>query len=128
MPVQPSKVILCVDDEKPCLELRKLVLEKQGYKVLTATNAEEAMKAFFSNGVDLVILDYLLVGTLGTEVAAQMKKVKPQVKIALLTGLAETPRGTEEVDAIIYKADSPTEVMEKIAALLHLPDQKAAAS
>lgn len=120
------KLILCVDDEKPCLELRKLVLEKQGYKVLIATNAEEAMKIFCSNGIDLVMLDYLLVGHLGTEVAAKMKKVKPQVKIALLTGLAETPAGTETMDAIIYKGDSPTEVMEKIAALLQLPGQKAA--
>ena len=74
-------VILCVDDEKNPLTLRKLVLERVGYKVLTASSAEEAMGLLAVNHVDLVVSDYLMPGVVGTELAKQIKKSLPAASI-----------------------------------------------
>ena len=128
MTLLAPKVILCIDDDKPCLELRKWVLEKQGYKVLVASDAAEGLELFSKTPIDLVILDYLLIGTTGAEVAATMKKIKPYVKIALLTGLPEIPEGIGLVDALLSKADSPAETLAKIALLLRPYIQVVAAS
>jgi len=72
-------VILCVDDEKNPLTLRKLVLERVGYKVITASSAREAMDLLAVNHVDLVVSDYLMPGVVGTELAKQIKKKYPQL-------------------------------------------------
>jgi len=44
--------ILCVDDEAPGLYFRKLILERQGYRVVTATSADD--------GIELVVTDHLM--------------------------------------------------------------------
>ena len=64
--------VLCVDDEVEALNLRKAMLESHGYRVLTAANAEEALKAFDSTEVDVVLTDHLLKGQTGTALAAEM--------------------------------------------------------
>ena len=51
-------VILCVDDTPSVLEGLKMLLEENGYRVLTATNGKEAVQAFTSHSVDLVLLDF----------------------------------------------------------------------
>ena len=54
-------VILCVDDTSSVLEGEKMLLEENGYRVLTATNGKEAVQTFASNSVDLVLLDYHMI-------------------------------------------------------------------
>src|ERR1700757_3658468 len=55
-----KSLILCVDDMASVLEGRQMLLEMYGYKVLPATNGTEAVKAFVTNPVDLVLLDYYM--------------------------------------------------------------------
>ena len=62
-------VILCVDDEENPLMLRKLVLQKAGFEVITANSAKQALKLLGSRKVDLVLSDQLIPGTTGTELA-----------------------------------------------------------
>ena len=62
-------VILCVDDEENPLMLRKLVLQKAGFEVITANSAKQALKRLGSRKVDLVLSDQLIPGTTGTELA-----------------------------------------------------------
>jgi CheY-like chemotaxis protein len=45
-------VILCVDDTPSVLEGEKMLLEENGYRVLTATNGKEAVQAFTLHSVD----------------------------------------------------------------------------
>ena len=66
-------VILCVDDEDNPLLLRKLVLEKAGYTVVTARSASEALELLAVRHVDLVLSDHLMPGTTGAELAQEMK-------------------------------------------------------
>jgi CheY-like chemotaxis protein len=74
-------LLLCVDDEPIGLEVRKVVLQRQGYEVLTATSGREALKLFAAHDVSAVILDYSMPEMNGTEVAIELKRMKPTVKI-----------------------------------------------
>jgi CheY-like chemotaxis protein len=66
-------LILCVDDTPSLLEGQKLLLEENRYQVLIASNGLDAVKAFVSNSVDLVLLDYHMPGMNGCLAAARMK-------------------------------------------------------
>ncbi len=78
-------VILCVDDTPSVLEGQKMLLEENGYRVLTATNGKEAVQAFTTHSVDLVLLDYHMPEMNGGMAAVRMKDSKPDVPVALLS-------------------------------------------
>src|SRR6185437_11780856 len=74
----PSKsIILCVDDEPNALMLRRLVLEKAGYSVVTAPSSAEALRILSNTPVDLVLSDQLMPGGTGTDLARQVKARHP---------------------------------------------------
>jgi DNA-binding response OmpR family regulator len=52
-----TKVILSVDDEPGILVSRQLILESEGYEVLSAADGEQALRVFAGQPVDLVVLD-----------------------------------------------------------------------
>jgi CheY-like chemotaxis protein len=109
---------LCVDDNQTALQVRKLVLESTGYSVLAASDFATAMELFSSSAVDLVLSDHVLEDSTGTELAAAIKKLKPDVPIAIISGLVDPPEGIEIADLFICKTDSPPEILQKIAGLL----------
>src|SRR5271169_5539675 len=113
-----ASVILCVDDDATGLRFRQLILEAKGYRVLVATSAEQGMEVFRSNPVDLVLTDHLMARTMGTEMAAAMKRFKPHVPIILLTGTNSPPEGAENADAYVCKGDGPEALLNRISALL----------
>jgi two-component system alkaline phosphatase synthesis response regulator PhoP len=65
--------ILAVDDEEDILELLRFNLTKEGFAVVCATSGEEALKSALSNRPDLILLDLLLPGMDGLEVARRLK-------------------------------------------------------
>src|SRR5207302_2724637 len=92
-------IVLCVDDEVEALNLRKAMLESHGYRVLTATTAEEALKAFDSTEIDVVLTDHLLTeGQTGTALAAEMRRRKPGVAVAIYSGVAQVPDDMDKAD------------------------------
>ena len=78
-------VILCVDDEEVPLTLRKLVLEKAGYNVVTASSAAKALEIVFSRHIDLVLSDHLMPGPTGTELTRQIKAKLPELPVILIS-------------------------------------------
>ena len=113
-----KRTLLCVDDNQVALDLRKQVLESFGYSVLIASDSTAALELFSSCEVDLVISDHLLQGGTGTQLAAAMKKLKPDIPIAIISGLPEAPEGMEYADLFICKVDPIPEVVQKISELL----------
>ncbi len=65
--------ILAVDDEEDILELLRFNLTKEGFAVVCAASGEEALKSALSHRPDLVLLDLLLPGMDGLEVARRLK-------------------------------------------------------
>ena len=113
-------VILCVDDEKPALFLRSAVLTSAGYKVLTANSSGEALQVFCENSVDLVITDHLLVGATGTALAKEIKALRPEVPVVILSGLVDEPEGMASANLFLSKNAGPTEMLAQVARLLKL--------
>jgi CheY-like chemotaxis protein len=114
-------VILCADDASTMLQGRKMLLEENGYQLLTAANGKELVQAFVSNTVDLVLLDYHMPQIDGGVAAMHMKACKPDVPIALLSGDEWLPPSAlEAVDAVISKSEPITSLLEKVDYLLSL--------
>ncbi len=70
--------VLCVDDEKIGLRVRKLMLESHGFKVLTATDGQQGIDLFGQHQVDIVVLDYYMPGLNGGDVAAELRRRRRQ--------------------------------------------------
>ena len=113
-----TSVILCVDDDVAALALRCLVLSSVGYEVLTAADGAAALELFRSIRVDLVITDYWLPGLTGTQVAAEMKRLKPVIPIVLFSGLVEAPLGSDHADLVITKGMPAVEFLREVGKLL----------
>jgi diguanylate cyclase (GGDEF)-like protein len=80
--------ILLVDDNADYLQATRLLLERDGHEVITATNGAEALALLPHHRVDLLLLDYFMPGMTGEQVVAQIRKFDPYVQIVLQTGYA----------------------------------------
>ena len=115
----PSKTtILCVDDEENPLTLRKLVLQRAGYEVLTASSANQALEILSSHKVDLVLSDLLMPGKTGTELAREIKTNTPSLPVILISGVNEIPPEASYADLFLSKVEGPMAMCEKIASVL----------
>jgi CheY-like chemotaxis protein len=114
-------VIVCVDDEQNPLTLRKLVLQKAGYEVLTANSGKEALALVASRKVDLVLSDHLMPGMHGTELAEQLKAEHPNLPVILISGVNDLPAGSTIANAFVSKIEGPDALCKEVAAVLNLP-------
>ncbi|HEU5450761.1 MAG TPA: response regulator [Terriglobales bacterium] len=114
-----GKTVLCVDDERAGLEVRKMLLEHHGYSVLIAESGAEGLALFQAHPVDGVVLDYLMPGMTGDEVAAQMKTLKPRVPIVMLSAYYQLPeQALKHVDAFVVKGDTPLVLLGRLGQLV----------
>ncbi len=118
---QHKAVILCVDDEENPLVLRKYVLQKAGYEVVTANSGKEALQVAASRNFDLVLSDHLMPGMNGTELAQQLKARHPQLPVILISGVNELPTGSDFANAFVSKIEGPDVLCKEVAAILNLP-------
>jgi CheY-like chemotaxis protein len=116
---EAQRVILCVDDESVGLRIRKLLLERAGYEVLTAQDGVAGLEIFSQQNVDAVVLDYLMPGMHGGEVAARMRQTKPQVPILLLSAYLGLPSEvTALVDIYMTKGEGAPVLLRNVSHLL----------
>jgi PAS domain S-box-containing protein len=111
-------LILAVDDESSGLYFRKLILEHAGHTVLSSTGVGEALTLFRSNPVDLVVTDHLLGRQTGNDMAAEMKRTKPDVPIILLSGTSSVPEPLLHADSFLSKSEGPEQLLEIVQKLL----------
>lgn len=111
-------LILAVDDESSGLYFRKLILEHAGHTVLSSTGVEEALALFRSNPVDIVVTDHLLGRQTGNDMAAAMKRTKPNVPIILLSGTSSIPEPLVHADSFLSKTEGPEQLLEMVQQLL----------
>jgi len=112
-------IVLCIDDEPTVLVTRKMVLQTAGYDVVTAPSGHEGLQLFVSNDIDAVVLDYLMPGIRGDAVAAEMKRLNPDIPIVMLSAFTSLPDGAlNSVDAFVTKGEHPTVLLNKLRDLL----------
>ncbi|MBI4510902.1 MAG: response regulator [Deltaproteobacteria bacterium] len=85
----PPRRVLVVDDDPDELELMAEVLESNACRVFRASSAEEALAVAGSESLDLVISDQQMPGAKGTDLAAELSRHRPDIRVALVTGYAE---------------------------------------
>jgi two-component system, OmpR family, response regulator len=84
---RPVRVLL-LDDDPSNLLLRAVILRQHGYTCVTAASVDEAIQSF--NDIDVAVLDYHLgAGLFGTDVAVDLRKVRPEVPIIILSATLE---------------------------------------
>jgi CheY-like chemotaxis protein len=110
--------ILCVDDEPNQLVLRKLMLEKAGYRVLTAESPMQALEIFGRQPVDLVIVDYYMPGMTGLALASNLLQQR-KIPVMVLSAYPELPGESIGLANIwVSKGTPPEELLTKLADLL----------
>jgi len=113
--------ILCIDDHWSGLIGRKLLLEENGYRVLEAVDGLAGLSLFASHRVDAVILDYQMPGINGSVIAAEMKRLKAQVPILLLSAYGPLPqRKLQYVDRFLSKSQPPAVLLATLQGLLEM--------
>jgi two-component system phosphate regulon response regulator PhoB len=119
-----SQRILVVDDEPDITALVAYHLAKAGYRVSTAANGPDAIKAAREERPDIVILDVMLPGVSGYDVLAELRRREEtrDVGVILLTARREEPdriRGLSlGADDYLTKPFSPAELALRVNALL----------
>lgn len=116
--------ILVVDDEEDILELVQYNLVREGYQVKGALSGEDALKKIAKESFDLIVLDLMLPGIDGLEVAKQLRNDKKNqfVPIIMLTAKgeeADVVTGLElGADDYVTKPFSPRILVARIRAVL----------
>jgi two-component system phosphate regulon response regulator PhoB len=119
-----GKTILTVEDERPIREMVRLSLEKAGFDVLEAENGEQAMVTIADHRPDLVLVDWMLPGMSGIDLARRLKQDDATSELPIIMVSA---RGEEEdkvrgleigADDYVAKPFSPRELIARIKAVL----------
>jgi two-component system, cell cycle sensor histidine kinase and response regulator CckA len=119
--------LLFVDDETIQLHLMEKVLEREGYRVLTASDGTEAVEVHLrhQDEIAIVILDLQLPKINGWEAFQLMRKIQPRLKALFATGFAppeiEAKLTQGEIGGIIIKPYELDKVLEKISEVLQEP-------
>jgi len=119
-----NRRILVVEDEEDILELVRYNLSREGYQVLYTTSGEEALKITQSEALDLIVLDLMLPGIDGLEVAKILKNDSKtrDIPIIMLTAKGEEAdivTGLElGADDYVTKPFSPRILIARIRAVL----------
>ncbi len=122
--IMSSLNVLVVEDEDAIREMLVMVLEQASLQVSAVASAEQALQSLAENRVDLLLLDWMLPGISGVELARRLKK-DPGYKdlpIILLTARGEEEdkiRGLEiGADDYVTKPFSPKELLARIKAVM----------
>jgi DNA-binding response OmpR family regulator len=116
-----GKRVLVVDDDEKTVELVKLYLNRDGYKVDTAYNGLDALELARKNHPDLIVLDLMLPGMDGLEVCRTLRQ-ESDVPIIMLTARStdqDKLTGLETgADDYVTKPFSPRELAARVRVVL----------
>jgi CheY-like chemotaxis protein len=124
----PARVfrILLIDDNRNGLLARKSVLVEHGYDVEAYSSPVEALTRFQEQSYDLVITDYRMPKINGTELIAEMRLIRPEIPVILISGVVDVlglDEKTTGANTVIPK--SSTEVTHLIRAAKRLLESPA---
>lgn len=118
--------VLVVDDEPGNVELLTSLLTREGYRVVTASNGEEALEMVASEHPDLVLMDVLMPKLSGYDVCEQIKR-NPATRltpVVLITAMHERARKIEGINAgaddFLTKPVDPHELRARARSLVRL--------
>lgn len=101
----PAARILVIDDDEHVRQFAVAILERNGFEALQAADADETFEVWREEraAIDILLVDVVLPGVRGNELAAKLVGEKPAVKVIFMSGFAdedflkhaETPAGSK---------------------------------
>ncbi len=116
-----GKKILVVDDDPTSLRLLELILGKEGYQVVSASNGLEALRKARTESPDLLILDVMLPGFDGLEVCHRLRSEPDMAKLPILMLSAKQQKSDQDAaskvgaNAFLPKPVNRTALLSKVA-------------
>jgi DNA-binding response OmpR family regulator len=115
-------LVLVADDDDDILELIAFRLGRDGYRIVTASNGEQALRIAREQLPDLAVLDVMMPLLTGIEVTERLRAEGVRLPIVLLTARVqevEISRGSQVgADDYVQKPFSPKELRDRIEAAL----------
>ncbi|HEX5003779.1 MAG TPA: PAS domain S-box protein [Gemmatimonadales bacterium] len=114
--------ILLVEDEEAVRRLGKRILEQEGYAVLAAEHAADALAIASAHRgpIHLLVTDVVMPGRSGVELARDLQQLRPGIPVLFTSGYPETTRGrwqpTDGWGAFLQKPFTPSELVEAVRA------------
>jgi PAS domain S-box-containing protein len=100
LPAGRGELILVIDDEEPILLLARTVLERRGYRVLTASRGAEGVETYRRSGeVRAVLLDMMMPGLDGLATLRMLLEIDPKARVIAASGLKAGGRVADAVAA-----------------------------
>src|SRR5690348_1242815 len=98
--VAHAHTILIVDDERLILRVFGLALERAGYRVKVAENADDAIACVRGEAPDAILIDLTMPYVNGLGLIYRLREIASQIPIALITGAHVTDETREELDTL----------------------------
>jgi CheY-like chemotaxis protein len=117
--VKGNPLVLVVDDEAYLCNVLRRILEKEGYKVITAPDGEAALRYIKEKNPNIVLLDLMMPGVDGREVCRRTRELSPTIQIVYFTAKVELTEQAElkelrsEADAFIAKPATSKQILSK---------------
>jgi two-component system cell cycle sensor histidine kinase/response regulator CckA len=117
-----SETILLVEDDARVREPLQLALERHGYRVVAASNGDDALGAFASArpGIDLVVTDVVMPYMSGPQLVDELRQTHPALPVLYVSGYPErslellNERGQEGAWALLQKPFTPSQLAQEI--------------
>jgi DNA-binding response OmpR family regulator len=111
-------IVLCIDDNPDVLECERAFLKAFGYAVLTARSGNQGLELASVYSIDVVVLGYFMLKRNGRKVAMELRRLRPEAPIILLTEGAGVPEPALSLaDALVAKDCLASQLLPTIAYL-----------
>jgi DNA-binding NtrC family response regulator len=118
------KAVLFVDDHEVLARLSCEILETQGYRAVSAYNAQDALDKFKREKFDILVTDFRMDGMNGLDLAKQLHATHPDLPVIMITGYGCIDGG-KDVNACLPKEQMFPALLEKIKTYLGEGEQPA---
>jgi two-component system chemotaxis response regulator CheY len=117
--------VMVVDDSEFMRRVLRNILEGGGHRVVEARNADEALRMFQNESVDIVTMDIVMPETDGIEAVKRLKEADEDIRIIMISALGHQKTVMRALEAgamdFIMKPFTADDVLESVNAVLHLP-------
>jgi len=105
--------VLCVENHAENLQTLRFILERAGYKVISASTGEQGVSMLKRQPIEGVLLEYDLPDATGATVRAEMNRIKPEIPILLFAGVgSQTPFLIKFFDSYLRNAERPAPALD----------------
>jgi CheY-like chemotaxis protein len=110
--------VLYVDDDHQVREIVTALLRAEGFRVLEASNALEAMRLITSERIDVLFTDIVMPNRDGIELAKQAQQLRPDIRVIFATGYFSQARDAETLGKLLFKPVCANEIRAALDEML----------